>query len=59
MSSPISVAQLRETNERLLTQLDRERFAELTAHGATLGYDEAVALALAELGRVIANEEPA
>ena len=35
----------------------RVTFAELTAHGATLGYDEAVSLARAELDRVIANDE--
>ena len=56
MSNPISVAHRHETNERLLAQLGEERFAELTAHGATLGYDEAVALAFAELDRVIAND---
>jgi hypothetical protein len=59
MSNPISVAHRREANERLLTHLDTERFAELTAHGATLGYDETVALALAELDRVIAEDDPA
>ena len=58
MSNPISVAHRRETNERLLAQLDTERFAELTAHGATLGYEETVALALAELDRVITNDDP-
>jgi predicted ATPase/class 3 adenylate cyclase len=58
MSNPISVAHRNEINERLLTQLSEERFAELTAHGATLGYDEAVALAFAELDRVIANDDP-
>jgi predicted ATPase/class 3 adenylate cyclase len=56
MSNPISVAHRHEINERLLTQLGEERFAELTAHGATLGYEEAVALAFAELDRVIAND---
>jgi hypothetical protein len=59
MSNPNSVAHRRETNERLLTQLDTERFAELTAHGATLTYEEAVALAFAELDRVITNEDSA
>ena len=59
MSNPISVAHRTEINERLLTQLSEERFAELTAHGATLGYDEAVALAFAELDRVIAKDDPA
>ena len=59
MSNPISVAHRRDTNERLLTRLGEERFAELTAHGATLGYEEAVALAFAELDRVIANDDPA
>ena len=56
MSNPISIAHRQDTNERLLTQLGEERFAELTAHGATLGYDDVVALALAELDRVIAND---
>jgi predicted ATPase/class 3 adenylate cyclase len=55
-SNPISVAHRRMTNEQLLTQLDMERFAELAASGATLGYDAAVALALTELDRVIAND---
>jgi predicted ATPase/class 3 adenylate cyclase len=59
MSNPISVAHRNEINERLLTQLSEERFAELSARGATLGYDEAVALAFGELDRVIANDEPA
>ena len=59
MSNPISIAHRRDTNERLLAQLGEERFAELTAHGATLGYEEAVALAFAELDRVIANDDPA
>ena len=57
MSNPISVAHRRDTNERLLAQLGEERLAELTAHGANLGYEEAVALALAELDRVIANDD--
>jgi predicted ATPase/class 3 adenylate cyclase len=57
LSNPISVVHRRQTTERLLAQLGRERFAELTAHGATLSYDEAVALALAEIDRVIANED--
>ena len=58
MSNPISVAHRHETNERLLAQLDTERFAELTGHGATLGYEETVALARAELDRVITNDDP-
>jgi hypothetical protein len=57
MSNPISVAHRHETNERLLTQLSEERFAELTADGATFGYEETVALARAELDRVIATAE--
>ena len=56
-SNPNSVAHRRDTNERLLTQLGEERLAELTAHGANLGYEDAVALARAELDRVIANNE--
>jgi hypothetical protein len=56
MSNPISVAHRRDTEERLLAQLGAERLAELTAHGATLGYEEAVALARAELDRAIAND---
>ena len=57
MSNPISIAHRRDTNERLLTQLGEQRFAELTAHGATLGYEDVVALALAELDRVVAYSE--
>jgi hypothetical protein len=56
ISNPISVAHRRETNDRLLTHLGEQRFAELTSHGATLEYDEAVALAHAELARAIAND---
>jgi hypothetical protein len=56
MSNPISVAHRRDTNERLLAHLGEERLAKLTADGATLGYEEAVALARAELDRVIAND---
>jgi predicted ATPase len=56
MSNPISVAHRRDTEERLLAQLGTERLAELTAHGAILGYEEAVALARAELDRAIAND---
>jgi predicted ATPase/class 3 adenylate cyclase len=59
MSNPISVAHRRDTNERLLTRLDAERLAELTARGEKLGYDEAVALALVELDRVTANNSEA
>ena len=56
MSNPISVAHRRVTNDRLLAQLGQERFAELTAQGATLDLDDVVALALAELDRVIAKD---
>ena len=59
MSNPISVAHRHITNERLLAQLSEERLAELTAQGATLGREDAVALAFAELDRVIANDDPA
>jgi hypothetical protein len=55
-SNPNSVARRRLTNERLLTQLGAERFAELTADGTNLDYDQAVALALTEFDRVIAND---
>jgi predicted ATPase/class 3 adenylate cyclase len=57
LSNPISVVHRRQTTERLLAQLGKERFAELTAQGSTLSYDGAVALALAEIDRVIANDE--
>ena len=56
-SNPNSVARRRLTNERLLTQLGAERFAELTADGTNLDYDRAVALALAEFDRVIAGKD--
>jgi predicted ATPase/class 3 adenylate cyclase len=56
MSNPISVAHRRMTNERLTTRLGGEHFAELTAHGKALDYDQAVAVARAELDRVIAAE---
>jgi predicted ATPase/class 3 adenylate cyclase len=56
MSNPISVAHRRITNERLLTQLGTERFAELTTNGTTLDYDQAVNLARAELDRVVASD---
>ncbi len=59
MSNPISVAHRRDTKERLLTRLGEERFAELTAQGATLGYEETVALAFTELDRMITNDDPA
>ena len=57
MANPISVAHRRDTDERLLARLGEERFAELTAHGATFGYDETVALALAELDHAIAADD--
>jgi hypothetical protein len=53
LSNPVSVAHRRETEERLAAQLGQERLAELNAQGAALDYDEAVALAFAELDRVI------
>ncbi len=56
MSNPNSVARRRANAERLLAHLGEERFAEVTAHGATLGYEEVVALAFAELDRVIADD---
>jgi predicted ATPase/class 3 adenylate cyclase len=56
MSNPISVAHRRITDERLLTKLGAERLAELTAHGATLDLDDAVALVRAELDRVVASD---
>jgi hypothetical protein len=59
MLNPISVAHRRTTNERLLTRLGEERLTDLTAQGATFGYEEAVALARAELDRVIARDDPA
>jgi predicted ATPase/class 3 adenylate cyclase len=55
VSNPISVSHRHTIHERLLTKLGEERLAELSAHGATLDYEQAVALALAELDRVIAN----
>ena len=55
VSNPVSVAHRRETEERLAADLGEERLAELNAQGAALDYDEAVALAFAELDRVIAN----
>jgi hypothetical protein len=42
--------------KRLLAQLGEERLAELAAEGITLDYDAAVALALAELDRIITND---
>jgi predicted ATPase len=56
-SNPISIAHRRATNEQLITRLGEERFTELTAHGATLDYEQAVALARAELDRIIANTD--
>ena len=53
MANPISVAHNRMTNEGLRERLGNERFAELTSQGSTLDYDGALALALAELDRVI------
>ena len=53
VSNPVSVAHRRETEERLAAQLGDERLAELNAQGAALDYDAAVALAFAELDRVI------
>ena len=55
LSNPISVAHRRETKETLRTQLGDERLTELETYGSTLGYDETVALALAELDRATAN----
>jgi hypothetical protein len=57
MSNPISIEHRRETRERLLAQLGEERFAELSAQGATLGSEEALALAFGELDRVIAEDQ--
>ena len=56
MSTPIALAHNDEAERRLRSQLDAERFAELTARGATLGYEAAVALAFAELDRVISQD---
>jgi hypothetical protein len=42
-------------NERLIKAFGADHFAELSAHGATLDYDEAVGFARAELDRVIAK----
>jgi predicted ATPase/class 3 adenylate cyclase len=56
MSGPIAHAHSHRANERLLAQLDAERFAELSARGATLGYEAAVSLAFAELDRVISQD---
>jgi hypothetical protein len=55
MSNPVSVSHRRVTNERLLSRLGNERLGELTSRGATLGYEEMVALASTELDRVIAH----
>jgi hypothetical protein len=55
MSNPISVAHHQITQERLITKLGAERYDQLTAEGARLDYDQAVALARAELDRVIAD----
>jgi hypothetical protein len=57
VSNPVSVAHRRETEERLAARLGEERLAELNAQGAALDYDGAVALAFAELDRVIANNK--
>jgi len=59
MANPISIAHRRDTHERLSARLGETRLAELTARGAALSYDEAVALAVAELDRVIAQDEGA
>jgi predicted ATPase/class 3 adenylate cyclase len=53
-SNPISVAHRRTTTERLLASLGADALAELTARGEALGYDQTVALTLAELDRIIA-----
>jgi len=55
-SNPVSVAHRRITNERLVTELGEERFAALSVRGKELDYDQAVALALAELDRVVASK---
>jgi hypothetical protein len=57
MSNPISIAHRRITNQRLLAKLGEERLAELSARGASLAYDEVVALAFAEIDRVIAKDD--
>jgi predicted ATPase/class 3 adenylate cyclase len=57
MSNPISVAHRRDTEQRLAAQLGEERFAELGARGAALGYEGTVALAFDELDRIIADNE--
>ena len=56
LTNPISIAHAAETTARLLSQLGDERLAELTTHGATLNYDQAIALAFPELDRVITND---
>jgi hypothetical protein len=55
VANPISIDHRQQTNEQLVAQLGEERVAELTAQGATLGYEATVALARAELDRVIAQ----
>jgi predicted ATPase len=57
-ANAISVGHRRITDERLLTKLGDEHFAELTARGRSLDYDQAVALARTELDRVIESAEP-
>jgi tetratricopeptide (TPR) repeat protein len=56
MTNPISVTHRGEIDARLLAELGEERFAELTAQGATLDYDQTLALTFAELDRIIASE---
>jgi predicted ATPase len=56
-SNPISVTHRHTTNERLRTKLGDQRYEELAARGANLTYDQTVALALAELDRIIANTD--
>jgi hypothetical protein len=51
--NPISVAHQQTTKERLISKLGAERYDELTTEGATLDYDQAVAVARVELDRVV------
>jgi predicted ATPase/class 3 adenylate cyclase len=56
-SNPISVAHRHATEEQLAAQLDHARMTELSERGAALDYEGMVALAFAELDRVIESAE--
>jgi hypothetical protein len=56
MANPLSVAHHHQITERLRARLGDQCLAELTAHGAGLDYEHAVALAFAELDRMIDSD---